>query len=165
PDTAAWRWGLRLRSYGYAGQERRVENGRPGADAEGFSYQWNSDLREFYVNSAGLEHGYTISRRSGEGASLRLHLEVLGTLQPQIRQDGAAVAFNDAGGNAVILYGSLKVTDADGKRLPARFAGEGRAQFRLEIDDEGARYPLMVAGILRHRSLRLAAELARTVVR
>ena len=53
------------------GQQRRVEKARAVAvpDVEKFSYQWDSVIREWYVNGAGLEHGYTLESRPGNGTA------------------------------------------------------------------------------------------------
>ena len=149
PEHGAWRWGLRLVSYGYQGQQRRVEKARAvaAADVEKFSYQWDSTIREWYVNGAGLEHGYTLGSRPGNGTGLRLHLEVLGTLQARVAGDGQGVEFLEggSGGRPVLVnYGGLKVIDADGRQLAARFYGEAGGGLRLEIDDAGAKYPVTV---------------------
>ncbi len=147
PRHGAWRWGLRLASYGYRGQQRWVQNARAVAvpDVEKFSYQWDSVIREWYVNGAGLEHGYTLESRPGNGSGLQLHLDVLGTLQARVAGDSQGVAFLEGGGGPVVLnYGGLKVTDATGRLLASRFYGEAGGGLRLEIDDAGARYPVTV---------------------
>ena len=96
---------MRLASYGYQGQQRRVDKARALAvpDVEKFSYHWDSVIREWYVNGAGLEHGYTLESRPGNGFGLQLHLDVLGTLQARVSGDGEGVAFLEGGGGPVVL--------------------------------------------------------------
>ena len=144
PARGSWRWGLKLAAYGYAGQERRVGVPEAAADVEKFSYQWDSILREWYVNGEGLEHGYTLAERPGKGSGLSFHLEVRGTLEAQVAPDGRNVAFAERqGGLRVVNYSGLKVTDATGRELAARFHA-GAGALRLEIDDSDARYPITV---------------------
>ena len=142
PNGASWRWGLQLTTYGYRGQERSVTAAKPSADLEKFSYQWDSILREWYVNGEALEHGYTLAARPGNGSRLRFHLEVRGTLTPRVSADGRNIVFEDSG-RPVVNYGGLKVTDAAGGDLDARFHVEGDG-LRLEVDDSNAEYPITV---------------------
>jgi len=153
-DNAAWRWGLKLAAYGYRGQERMVGVPKSAADVEKFSYQWDSILNEWYVNGEGLEHGYTLAARPGKGEGLRFHLEVRGTLEPQVTSDGRNVAFVEPqGGQTIVNYTGLKVTDAAGHELNARFQSEARG-LRLEIDDSDARYPITVDPIAQQAYLK-----------
>ncbi len=148
PDDGSWRWGLKLTAYGYQGRERRVDTPKAAADVEKFSYQWDSILREWYVNGENVEHGYTVAARPGLGAGLRFRLDVLGTLEPRVAPDGRSITFVEREGAArVINYSGLKVTDAAGRELAARFWNEGSG-LRLEIDDTDAQYPITVDPIV-----------------
>jgi hypothetical protein len=65
PDAAGWQWGLELKSYGFAGQERTV-TGQPRVSAAGqrVTYDWGETLQEWFVNDTrGLEHGFTMHER------------------------------------------------------------------------------------------------------
>lgn len=126
------------------------------ADVERVSYQWDSILREWYVNGESLEHGYTLSERPGQGAGLRFLLEVRGTLRAQVAPNGRSVAFVEyAGGARVINYSGLKVTDAVGRELSAQFRSEDEG-LRLDIDDLEARYPITVDPIVELAYLKAA---------
>ena len=126
PDGGGWQWGLELRSYGFSGHER-VVTGKPEIKAEGsrVTYTWDAMVREWFVNDRrGLEHGFTVEQRpagSGVGTRLEFDLSVRGDLRPEISADGAEISFVDSSGAAVVTYTELKVWDADGKALPARF--------------------------------------------
>src|SRR5205814_7529159 len=93
------------------------------ADGARIVYSWDAIVGEWFVNDQrGLEHGFTIAKRpDGAGHELEFDLAVRGTLRPEISADGAAVRFVDSSGAAVVTYAGLKVWDADGKTLPARF--------------------------------------------
>lgn len=154
PGEGSWRWGLRLISYGYPGQQRRVRAAKSSADVETFAYQWDSNLREWYVNGEGLEHGYTLAARPGDGKGLQFHLEVRGMLKPQVARDGSSVAFvEQEGGRAVVNYSGLKVTDASGRQLAAYFEAHVGG-LRLEVNDAGARYPITVDPLAQQAYLR-----------
>ena len=159
PDKAAWRWGLEVRRYGFAGHERTIA-GRPAMRSDGsrLSYAWDHTLQEWFVNDQrGLEHGFTLHQRPASstsaahsGAPLTVTLAVRGDLRPQVAADGRGVSFVDARGVAALNYTQLHVYDADGRTLPAHFeaadaAGrDGTRQLRLAVQESGARYPLTI---------------------
>jgi hypothetical protein len=65
PEGAAWQWGLELQSYGFAGQERAVQD-QPRVKTSGprVTYDWDATLQEWFVNDRrGLEHGFTVRER------------------------------------------------------------------------------------------------------
>lgn len=147
PDAGDWTWGLELESYGFAGEERAVEEPMGvRADGQRVAYQWDRVLEEWYLNDQrGLEHGYTVRERpslDGEGP-LTLTLAVRGALRPQVQQDGYGVSFVNEAGMALLTYSGLTVLDADGRRVPARLAHQGKG-LRVIVDERGARYPLTI---------------------
>ena len=145
PDANGWRWGLELRSHGFPGQERGVKQARALADVEKLSYQWDSLITEWFVNGdRGLEHGFTLASRPGKAAAaLTLHLAVRGTLVPRVSPVGRRVSFLDDRGAPALNYAGLKVTDAQGRELAARFAREPGG-LRLEVEERSARYPVTI---------------------
>jgi trimeric autotransporter adhesin len=145
PDASGWRWGLQLQSYGFPGQEHGVQRARAYADVERFSYQWDPLMTEWFVNaSRGLEHGFTLASRPGQSAAaLTLHLAVRGTLTPRVSGDGRWVSFLDNHGAPALNYAGLKVTDARGRELAARFAREPDG-LRLDVEERSATYPITI---------------------
>ena len=149
PEAGDWQWGLELRSYGFPGQKRVIGHGAEvTAEGERVTYLRDAALQEWFVNDErGLEHGFTVKRRppgaKGEETSLEFDLTVRGSLHPAISKDGEALRFEGPKGAPVLTYSGLKVSDADGHRLPARFGAE-RKGVRLVVDDRGARYPITV---------------------
>ena len=90
PPNGDWRWGLELRSCGFAGHERSVGRA-PTAKAEGqrLTYERGESVHEWFINDErGLEHGFTIGKRpanaSGSEAPLVFTLAVRGNLRPII---------------------------------------------------------------------------------
>ncbi len=159
PDAADWQWGLELKSYGFAGRKHVIDK-KSAATAEGerVTYARDANLREWFVNDTrGLEHGFTVERRLARANDAKNQLEfdvaVRGTLHPEISADGASIRFVDAEGGAVVSYTGLKVTDARGGQLPARFAARGNG-LRLLVDEESAHYPITVDPIAQQAYLK-----------
>ncbi len=158
-DGAAWQWGLELKSYGFPEQKKFISQGAE-TTAEGgrVTYVRDPELREWFVNDRrGLEHGFTVERRPanarGAQSQLEFDLAVRGTLHPEISGDGAAVRFVDGQGRAVVTYAGLKVLDARGSQLPARFVAKFNG-LRLFVDEQGARYPITVDPIAQQAYLK-----------
>ena len=149
PEAGDWQWGLELRSYGFPGQKRMIGHGAEvTAEGERVTYVRDMALREWFVNDQrGLEHGFTVEQRpagaNNEETRLEFDLAVRGSLRPEISADGKTLRFADPQGNTVLTYSGLKVSDADGHDLPARFAAEQKA-VRLLVDERGAHYPITV---------------------
>ncbi|MDB6131952.1 MAG: Integrin alpha beta-propellor repeat protein, partial [Verrucomicrobiales bacterium] len=164
PKDGGWEWGLELKSYGFAGQERAV-TGQPVIEAAGsrLSYQWDGMLREWWVNdSRGLEHGFTLQARpphdpAADNAQssplLSFRLGVRGGLSPRTTADAQSVEFLNGGGGAVLTYSGLKVWDATGRILPSRFAA-GDTELQLLIEEQGALYPVTIDPIVQQAYLK-----------
>ena len=168
PDAGGWQWGLELRSYGFGGNERVIRS-KPEIKSEGqrVIYRWDMALEEWFVNDQrGLEHGFTVQERpAGRSADARLEfdLAVRGDLQPRISADGSAITFVNSSGGAVVTYSTLKVWDADGKVLPARFDAINHqlSTIKLSVDDRGARYPITIDPIAQQAYLKASNTEAR----
>jgi len=135
-----------------------VTNVNAKADGTRFSYRWDANLTEWFINDQrGLEHGFTLARRpQGANGTLQFHFDVRGTLRPRVRDEGRTVAFANSD-MAVVTYSGLKVTDSGGRELPARFHQAGSGALRLEVDDSEAVYPLTVDPIAQQAYLKPAA--------
>jgi len=160
PHGGGWTWGLDLLSYGFAGEERGVRlpvNVR--TEGERVSYEWGAGLEEWFVNDGrGLEHGYTLRERphppaEAEGSGRCFTLRVRGGLHPRISRSGRGARFTNGDGLAVVTYRGLRVFDATGRDLDARFI-RAAAGLRLTIDDRDARYPLTVDPIAQQAYLK-----------
>ena len=101
--------------------------------------------------AAGVEQGFTIpTRPSGRGTSVAISLRSSGTLTPEL--SGGSLTLRDRNGTPVLHYGSLQVTDATGRSLPARLAVSA-GTVRIVIDDGGAVYPLRVDPYVQQNTL------------
>lgn len=159
PQDAGWTWGLQLESYGF-GEVQTSVGGTPEVQAEGqrLSYRWDATVEEWYINDTrGLEHGFTVAHRppsgtTGEPSGLSFTLTTRGDLTPEVGP--LAVAFHDASGATVLNYSGLKVWDADGTILASRFEPAGEKNFRLVVDERGARYPITIDPIAQQAYLK-----------
>lgn len=149
PQEGSWTWGLQLQGYGF-GEAQTTVTGTPAVEANGqrLGYQWDDNVEEWFINDQrGLEHGFTVSRRPASGnapagSGLTFTLLTRGDLSPRVAPQ--AVGFHDASGAFVLNYSGLKVWDADGVILPSRFEVAEGSNFRLVVDEQGARYPITI---------------------
>lgn len=181
PDGANWKWGLSLKSYGFSGRECTPPTSSK-LHAEGSTVTWDRDaiLREWVVNDArGLEHGFTVQKRpgaeenlfsgseqpfltslfepqGGDPNRLILTLSVRGNLLAEVQTDGLGVQFKTEEGVSALSYTGLKVWDADGKVLPARFepVRSGDNTLRLTVNECGARYPITIDPLIQQGYLK-----------
>ena len=156
PDNGDWSWGLELKRFGLAGRTKEVAT-TPRVTSAGsrVAYDWTDTVQEWFVNdTSGLEHGLTIGARPvGGGEQLELLFGVRGGLKPQVTADGKDVRFLNKVGVCVLTYSGLKVLDAGGKPVNAKFTA-GSDGLRLQVADRGARYPLTIDPIAQQAYLK-----------
>lgn len=133
---------LRLSTVG-VGRGRDVEQLRTAAfDADGHSARMarGAVVERWVHGPLGVEHLLELRERPpGEGA-VRVELAVEG-LRASLHDD--AVVFADERGVRA-RYGDLLVEDATGRALPSGFEVSERGAIIIELDDRGARYPIVV---------------------
>jgi len=149
PDAGGWQWGLELESYGFAGQEKNVGgNAQVKTEGQRVTYTWGEKVREWFVNdqrAGAWVHDPGAAGQCGLGGSpagvqpARARGSACGN-----RSGGRSVRFVDATGASVVNYARLKVWDADGQILPARFAAQADQSFphqgravRISVDERG----------------------------
>lgn len=147
PHNKDWTWGLELRSYGAGGEQCEVE-GRSKVTIAGhrLSYHWDERVQEWFVNDArGLEHGFSVQERppGPHDAPLTFVLATRGPLRAAVTGDARGVDYRDKSGATVLTYSGLRVWDADGRELDARFS-PARDGVALKVDAKDARYPLLI---------------------
>ncbi|MBI2351396.1 MAG: FG-GAP repeat protein, partial [Deltaproteobacteria bacterium] len=153
--TTGWRWGLRLRGYGYGDQLEAVSEAELVVIDNRIEYR-RGDLVEWYVNDhRGLEQGFTLSQRpagqSGD-APLQLHLRPTGDLSPRLTGDGKGIEWTEEQGRTVLRYSGLYAYDAMGRELGASMdVGEGG--IRLRVGDQGAVYPITIDPLIEQKKL------------
>jgi hypothetical protein len=135
-----------LTGYGYGDRLRQPAPATLTGTGNRVEYR-RGDLTEWYVNSSqGLEQGFTLAQRPGEGRDgepLVIALGVSGGLRPAQKTGGDAVLFESDQG-VVLRYAGLRAWDAGGGLiLASRLEVRDRA-VRLIVEDESAEYPLTI---------------------
>jgi len=175
PRTAegpSWLWGLTFAGYGRGSTVWPVQQAIPLPSASRVEYH-RGDVDEWYVNAPrGLEQGFTLqvapeeaarrgrvealhgrSDHPGRGRGtpreglLHLDLSLSGSLMPLVAADGQSIDFALPGGDRVVRYAELLVTDATGRMLPAWMEGvvdETVRGIRIVVDDQCAVYPIII---------------------
>jgi FG-GAP repeat len=146
-----WRLGMKLTAYGYGEQKNAVSPADVKASGDRIEYERRAGdgtgLSEWYVNRAsGLEQGFTIAQAPGKrraGERLNLWLKLSGDLKARLLDSGQAIQLNGRGAGAGLRYEKLHAFDATGRGLEARMRLAGD-EVKLEVQDEGAIYPLTI---------------------
>ncbi|MGD8413841.1 MAG: FG-GAP-like repeat-containing protein, partial [Candidatus Latescibacterota bacterium] len=147
-DSSAWRWGLTLSGYGYAGRMQTPLEAELIDTANRMEYR-RGGLVEWYVNdSRGIEQGFTLAERPPtggreRGALLQIEMEILGSLCAGLDPGSGTVRFQMEDGAEVLNYGELYAYDATGRTLPARFDLNGE-RLTIAVDDGDAVYPVVI---------------------
>lgn len=141
-NDAQWSWNLQLQSYGRAGAMLGVSSPEITSHGQSVVYQWDSNLREaIHTKSAGIKQDFLLQAAPVGSGPLVLQLAVNSVLQGQLAN--GAISFSDQSGQARLSYSGLVVYDALGTTIPAHFAFASN-QIQLIIDDQAARYPLLI---------------------
>src|SRR5262249_3633407 len=109
-------------------------------------------LTEWIGNeSGGVEHGCTIAVRPAQQmeGDLTLAFATGGDVRAELqRSDEVLFTSSDPMHRPVLRYGDLRVRDADGRDLAARFVVRDDA-IEIHVDDQAARYPLDIDPLAR----------------
>lgn len=140
---------LRVQALGYGdASEELAQPTALGVDRERVTYQWNHDLREWWINNAqGVEQWFEVAapplRDDGQHAAepLTLAMALETGLQATIQDN--ALQLHSADGQTRIRYAGLTAWDADGAVLPATMQLKG-GQLVLRVDDRAAHYPITI---------------------
>ena len=138
---------LQLRAWGY-GDALLPVTGPPtlSANAQTVTYQWSSNVREWWINSArGVEQWFELSEppciqrqyKKPLVLSMRLNTE----LKSEVRDNVLHLTSTD--GETHLTYDRLKVWDASGRVLPSAMVLSGD-RLALQIDDTRATYPITI---------------------
>ncbi len=98
-------------------------------------------IEEYRVSLDGVRQDFIVSQRPAGRAELCLALEINGA-QVETAAYGAKLTL--AGSRREIAYSRLHVTDATGKKLPARMEAAAPNRLALLVDDSAATYPLRI---------------------
>ena len=143
--SKAARLGLALRGYGYGDALLAVRQAAPQSRTNRVEFGRGA-LTEWYVNGPlGLEQGFTLTKPPGKanGRPLTVALALSGDLTAALDPSGTALTLTRRDGQAALRFAGLAAYDATGRELRGRFALRGE-ELLLQVDDAGARYPLVV---------------------
>lgn len=143
-------WGSEwsLESFGYGEQQIPAQEGKlwaSGARVE--ILRAEQGITEWFENRVnGMEHGFTLTsapQGRANGTPLRLVIGIAGDLKA--RTDGELdLVLMDRDGMDVLRYENLKVWDADGKILSAVMRMGKADMLWIEVNDDGASYPVTI---------------------
>jgi hypothetical protein len=105
--------------------------------------RWGAVTEWWRNDEAGVEQGWTVEARPDGAGPLRVEVEVEGAA---VRGEGEGLRLETKTGR-LLAYGGLKAWDARGRGLETRLLPE-RDGWRMEVDDEGAEYPVTVDPLL-----------------
>lgn len=147
-------WKMTVRGYGYGNMLTPAARVFPRAVGNRVEYRRES-FSEWYVNGPlGLEQGFTLSRRPGKvnGQPLTIAMAISGDLKALAEAGGRSLKLTRTNVEPVLRYAGLSARDADGKELAASLV-VGRTELLIEVDDDAARYPLVIDPIIQNFTL------------
>jgi MYXO-CTERM domain-containing protein len=140
-DASGERGGsLQLDRWGREGALAAPVEGKARARAGRVEVEAGDASAWFAIDARGLEFGYDVAAAPPGDGALEFHLRADGF---EISAAGPVARLQTAGGGPAFAVDGLRAWDADGKDLPAVFAG-GADRLVLRVDDRGARYPVTV---------------------
>lgn len=156
PANGAWRWSARLVALSRGGERIGVGAGELHVERDVIRNARAELDESFLHHRGGLEHAFEIAEAPGQlaGAPLELQLALDTDLVAQLDSDARGVEFRDECARAVLSYRGLTVWDAAGRELPARLCIDP-GELRFVIDDDAAKYPILVDPLITTSETRL----------
>ncbi len=159
-STGSCRIGLRLSRWGRGDQRWPVAPASSLALDGARVELRRGPLVEWLVNeAAGAEHGLTLVSAPGGSGPLVLEFSVDGGTVRADGTDGLHLLFVDPTGRPLARYRDLAAFDSGHVELVARMYPIARG-FRIEIEDEGASYPVQVDPLLTSAQWQVQADQA-----
>ena len=150
-DRLPWQWRLDLRA---PAGPTPVNGDRVDLRVSGRRVDVrHPEISEWYLNGRkGLQHGLDVEVGPAPGP-MRLAFTLAGTLTAKVRDDGRSVAFVDAAGTPVLVYGGLHAIDAEGRDVDVRWdrptiGGDGGTVLALALAADSRRGPIHVLGVI-----------------
>ena len=147
-DKSGWSFSMSLTHFGRERAFEKAKKSTPSGEDNRVSYARNGTLTEWYLNGPlGIEQGFDVRTRPKGAGPLVLRLEYEGDLTAHAAEDGSQVVFHDKDGRVALGYSDVYALDATGRSLPSKVrAAEGVLE--IEVDDRGAKYPVVVDPLL-----------------
>lgn len=149
-------WGMSLRGYGYGNAVLDTSKVAPRASANRLEYT-RDGLTEWYVNGpVGLEQGFTLmyAPAKSNGQPLTFAFALSGDLTASVDLGARGLTLTKNGA-AILRYGGLIATDANGRDLPA-WLEVANHEMRMYVDDRDAQYPVTVDPVMQVNKLSTA---------
>ena len=141
-NGAAWTWNLQLDGFGRQGQTASLSAPKVSQAAGGLELGYQA-LSEWYrTTGIGLEQGFTIQQKPAGSGEVVLQMQLDTSLSGSVSVDHRSISFNGGKGQ-VLHYSNLRALDARDRELNARLVYQ-TGQIAIQIDDQGAAYPLTV---------------------
>ncbi len=143
--TKKYHLALKLKSLGYQHQQSLTNPKKISLQDNTVSYQWNENLREWWINSGQqLEQWFSVKHKPVGGSDdQKLTLQMMLNSTLKATQNGNNIDFYNSNG-IHITYDKLKVWDTKGRNLPAQMKLASNNILSLQIDDSSATYPLTI---------------------
>jgi hypothetical protein len=139
-------FGLAVRGFGRESGVDLLSDKRPRLRDGRIEYDRGA-LRECYASDgAGLLQAFVVAAPPAGAGRIVVAADVRGDFAGRVLAGARDAEFRHADGRRA-SYTGLVAWDADGRDLDARLALEGR-ELRIEVDDTGARYPLVIDPLL-----------------
>jgi MYXO-CTERM domain-containing protein len=154
-NDAGWTVGLGLRAFGRAGAVQATRSGAPIVRGSRVDLVHPSVVEIYENRPAGVQQRFEIASPPAGRGELVLEIALRGDVTPHLAADGGGIELRDDRGSKAALSG-LRVTDAVGRELPARFTLENRT-VAIHVDDVGAAYPISIDPLLWVQQAKLLA--------
>ena len=143
-QSSAYHLGMTLSAIGYQTLQRLDHPEQISVDDTTVTYQWNENIKEWWINSpTRLEQWFSLARPpAGASPGKLLTLQMTLDSELQVSQSRSSIHFKHSDG-AVITYNKLKVWDATGRILPSRMQLANN-NLNLIVEDSNASYPLTI---------------------
>jgi hypothetical protein len=158
-----WSLGLRLAAIDCGGHTFPVEIAGEARATEVHRLAYDRragrvSLKEWYVNGPlGLEQGITLGRAPCDDETLRFRVMIRG-LRARNTGAGDRVEFVDGTGAPRLGYAELHAVDARGRTRRTRLQASSEDEVTLEVDIEGAAWPLVIDPLIFAQERKLTAS-------
>ena len=115
--------------------------GRVCATSESAVFVRPGLVEEYFVSMDGVRQDFVVPRRPAGTGELRLGLDVTGA-RAEAAPCGVKLTLDGCGRE--LAYSRLRVSDATGRELTARFVVRGPHGLEVRVDDHAAAYPVRI---------------------
>ena len=140
-ESVSWLLVLRTHAVGREGVELALRPATVSADGESATLDRGPVVERVHNRASGIEQTWSLLEQPPGEGPLSIQIELLGGFAAEIAENGRSTLLR--GTSTALPYGRLCSYDAEGRELPSRFVA-GKHGLAIEIEDEGATYPVLV---------------------